>query len=166
MKTRLQVVFALLVLAALGQALWQHGHLPATVATHFNGSGQANGWVSRGAHTALHLLTVLFIAALIQGIVTLAPRLPKELINIPHRDYWLAPERAAQVHAWIGGWVLFMGCALMGFFIGLFDLVYRANFMTPSRLDRGVWIYAAGLLVATATMVTALITRFTRKPAA
>lgn len=166
MKTRLQVVFALLVLVALGQALWQHAHLPATVATHFNGSGQANGWVSRGTHTALHLVTLLFISAVIQAIVWLNTRLPKELVNLPHRDYWLAPERAAQSHAWIGAWVLFLGCALLLFFIGLFDLVYRANFQTPSRLNNGVWIYAGGLLVATAVMLIALYGRFGRKPAA
>src|SRR6185369_1501240 len=109
MKSPLQVVFLVLVAAALAQALWQHDRLPEKVAAHFNGAGRPDGWLSRGLHTAWHIGTILFLAALFQGMALLPARLPKEYINLPHRDHWLAPERAATTLAWITGTVLLMG---------------------------------------------------------
>ena len=65
MKSRMQIAFLALALAAIAQALWQHGRLPEKVASHFDGGGAPNGWLSRGTHTTLQVATVLFITALI-----------------------------------------------------------------------------------------------------
>jgi uncharacterized membrane protein len=165
----IQILFLALVLAALAQAIWQHGHLPERVAVHFNGSGQPNGWMSRGQQTAWHVATVLFMTAVFQGIALLQPRLPKEYVNIPHRDYWLAPERAATTHAWVTGMVLRMGCAVIVFFLALFHLLYQANLSPQPRLDGTVWMLTGALLAAVAVTVIALALRFRRprpRPAA
>ncbi|HEX2860777.1 MAG TPA: DUF1648 domain-containing protein [Lacunisphaera sp.] len=166
MARPLQILFLALVLAALGQALWQHQRLPDRIAAHFNGSGQPDGWLSRGQQTAWHIGTVLFLAAVFQGIAALQPRLPKEYVNLPHRDYWLAPERAAATHAWVNGIVLRLGCAVMLFFIALFHLLYRANLTAQPRLDGTVWWLTGGLLAMVATSLVALVRKFGRKPTA
>jgi uncharacterized membrane protein len=165
-KHVLQVVFLALVLTALTQVFWQHGHLPERVAAHFDGAGRANGWVARGTHTGLHVATILFMTVLFQGIALLPARLPREYVNLPHRDYWLAPERAAATHAWVAGMVLTLGCTVMLFFISLFRLVYLANLTDPPQLTGAVWWFAAGLLAMTGTVVAALVSRFARRPAA
>lgn len=164
MKSPLQVVFLALVAAALAQALWQHDRLPERVAAHFNGSGRPDGWLSRGLHTAWHVGTILFLAALFQGIALLQARLPKEYINLPHRDHWLAPERAAATHAWVAGAVLMMGCAVMLFFLALFHLLYRANLSGAPRLGGPVWWLTGGLLAVVAGALVALVFKFRRKP--
>ena len=153
------------MLTAVGQALWQHDRLPARVATHFGAAGEANGWMSRGAHTVWHVATVLFLAAIIQGITRVQARLPKEFINLPHRDYWFAPERAAATRSWITGAALFIGCTLMGFFIALFHLVYAANLGPPPRLDGTVWWLAGGLAAVVVGLLAALLVKFGRIPA-
>lgn len=165
MKGSAQILFLALVLTALGQAAWQHDRLPERVATHFNAAGYPDGWLSRGQQTAWHIGTVLFLAAVFQGIVWLQPRLPKEYVNIPHRDHWLAPERAAATHAWIGGTVLLLGCGLMGFFIALFHLLYRANLSGQPRLGPAVWWLTGVLLATTGLALVALVARFRRPPA-
>jgi uncharacterized membrane protein len=166
MPRPVQILFLALVLAAIGQACWQHGHLPERVATHFNGSGQPDAWMSRGRQTAWHIVTVLFLTGVFQGIALLQPRLPKEYVNIPHRDYWLAPERAAATHAWIAGVVLLMGCAVMVFFLVLFHLIYQANLSPRPRLDGTVWYLTGALLVSIAVTIIALTRRFPRPPPA
>ncbi len=166
MKKWTQIAFLLLVLAALGQAWWQHDRLPERVATHFNGAGRANGWMSRNTHTTLQVVTIVFVTALIQGIVYGNTRLPREYINIPHRDYWLAPERVAATHDWIGGMVLLMGCGLAAFFLAIFQLIYRANLAPAPQLDLMVWGFAGGLVVFVLATVVALVARFARLPAA
>jgi serine/threonine-protein kinase len=165
-KQALQVAFFALVLAALAQALWQHDRLPDRVATHFGAAGQANGWMSRGGHTAWHVGTVLFLASIIEGIILVHARLPKEFINLPQRDFWLAPERATATREWITSAVLLIGCALMGFFIALFQLVYEANLGPAPRLDGTVWWLVGGLTLLMSAVIAALVVKFGRKPTA
>lgn len=164
MRNRFQILFLTLALVALGQAFWQHGRLPERVAAHFDGAGRANGWTSRNTQTGLHIATLLFMTALFQGLAQLQRRLPKELVNLPHRDFWLAPERAAATHAWVSEAVLAMGCAVMLFFIALFHLIYRANLVDPPRLTNAVWWLTSGLLVVIGAMIATVVARFARKP--
>jgi len=165
-KSKLQIAFFALVLATIAQALWQHGQLPEKVASHFDGAGAPNGWTSRGTHTKLHVATVVFMAVLFQGIVTLNTRLPEEYINIPRRDYWLAPERAATTHRWLADMILAMGCVVLLFFMALFHLVYRANLVPDPQLDLAIWYYTIALLVAVGVLIAATLKRFGRTSAA
>jgi len=160
----LQVVFFALVLTAFTQALWQHDKLPEKVAAHFDGAGRANGWMSRNSQTAWHIGTVLFLAGLFQGIALLPSRLPKDYVNLPHRDHWLAPDRAEDTYAWLAGIVLTLGCAVLAFFIALFQLLYQANHLSPPRLSGAVWWFAGGLLALMAVGLTTLLVKFGRKP--
>jgi uncharacterized membrane protein len=161
-----QILFLALALTALGQAVWQHGHMPDRVAAHFNGSGQPDAWMTRGQQTAWHIVTILFLTAVFEGIALVQPRLPKEYVNSPHRDYWLAPARAATTHAWVSAMVLLMGCAVMLFFLALFHLLYRANLSPQPRLDATVWWLTGSLLVSIAATIIALTRRFSRPPSA
>lgn len=164
MKLKLHIAFFGLVIATIAQALWQHGQLPEKVASHFDGAGVANGWTERNTHTTLHVVTVLFMAALFSGLTALNSRLPREYVNIPRRDYWLAPERAATTHAWLANMILAMGCAVLVFFMALFRLIYRANLAPNPRLDLAVWYYTVGLLAAIGVVFAITLKRF-RRPA-
>lgn len=166
MKRLLQFAFLTLVLVAWGQAFWQHGQMPERVASHFNAAGQANGWMTRDAQLAWQLGTVTFLALLFQGIVLLQPRLPVELINVPNRAYWFAPERRAASDEWIAGLVLSIGCLTLLFFIGLFQLVCRANLSPAPRLPAGLGALGPLLLLAILGLAATTILRFARKPAA
>jgi hypothetical protein len=162
----LQFVFAILVGLAIAQIVWQHDRLPGRVATHFNAAGDANGFVSRDTHTAWHAGTILFMAALFQGLALAHRRLPLACINLPHRDYWLAPERVAATRASLDGTLLLAGCAVLGFFIAVFDLVYRANLAHPPHLGAAIWYFAGGLLGVVAAAIGSLLFKFIRRPAA
>ena len=165
MKKILQVAFSALTLATWVQACWHYQHLPERVASHFNSAGIANGWMTRDANLVWQIATTAFVAALIQGIALLQSRLPTQLVNLPNRDYWLAPERRAMTDAWIRNLVLAIGCLLMLFFMALFRQVYLANLAATPRLTGGVRPLTALMLVATAGLIVATVLRFARKPA-
>jgi Na+/proline symporter len=164
-KNVLQALFLALVASALAQAVWQHDRLPERVATHFNAAGEANGWMSRDGQTAWHIGAVLFIAGLLEGIAWLSPRLPAQYINLPHRDYWLAPERRAATQAWLAGLTLGLGCAIILFFIGLFHLVYRANLAGSVLPVVPVGLLSLGLLLTVGFVILGVLARFARPPA-
>jgi Protein of unknown function (DUF1648) len=164
-KHLLPLLFLLLVAAVVAQALWQHDRLPERVATHFDAAGRPDGWMSRDNQTKAHLGLVLFIAGLLEGLARLSPRLPDALVNLPRRDHWLAPERRAATHAWIAGLVRLLGCVLIGFFLALFHLVYRANLSSTPMLTAPVGLLGGGLLATVGLILAGVLLRFARPPA-
>ena len=157
------VIFAGLVVLSVAQALWQHNGLPETVASHFDARGKANGWMSRGTQTAWHLGTVFFMAAMFEGIARLNRRIPDEFINIPHRDYWLAPARRADTIAGLGTLVRLMGCVLLAFFIGVFHQIYRIN-TGGGDITLAVALLSLAMLAALGVIFGTFIIRLTRPP--
>ena len=165
MKRALPILFLSLALVVIAQAFWQHDRLPERVATHFNPDGQADGWMTRDNQTKAHLGLVLFIAAMIEGLARLGPRLPDGLVNLPHRDHWLAPERRAATHAWLAGLTRLIGCVLMLFFLALFHLVYRANLSGTPMLPAPAGLLVGGLLTTIGLLIAGVFLRFARPPA-
>jgi uncharacterized membrane protein len=164
-KRALQVLFLVLALAALTQGLWQYAHLPERVMSHFDGAGRANGWMSRDALLGWQLGTVLLITVLFEGLVALQSLLPSESVNLPHRDYWLAPERRAATNAWISSLLRVTGCLLMVFFMALFHSVYRVNLTGARILTPNPGWLATTLTLSVLIVVVATLARFFRKPA-
>jgi len=159
------VAFVSLALLSVTQAAWQHGRLPETVATHFNTLGQPDAWGPRGNLTAWHLGTVLFIAGMFEGIARIGRLIPAELVNIPHRDHWLAPERREATLTHLSTMTHWMGCAVLAFLMGVFHQVYRANTGGDS-LTAAMVVLVAGLLISIAAILGGFLLRFARAPAA
>ena len=164
MKRVLQWVLLATVLAGWAQAIWQHDRLPERVATHFNAAGRANGWMSRDQHLVWQLATFTFVGLLMQGLLTLQRHLPAEYVNLPHRDYWLAPERRAATEDWLGSLYLVSGSLLSLFFLAIFHLVYRANLDPTPSLTTWVWPLGLVLTGSILALVFVVLRRFSRRP--
>src|SRR5277367_5148881 len=67
--------------------------LPAKVASHFDIEGRPNGWMSREMCVGFTVGLGILMPALVVGMMGGAGRIPVSFINLPHRDYWLVPER-------------------------------------------------------------------------
>ena len=67
--------------------------LPAQMASHFGPNGEANGYMTKLGFAAFYVVMMAFYAALFAGIGGLLKVLPVNSINLPHKEYWLAPER-------------------------------------------------------------------------
>lgn len=89
------LLVALLVGALVHLAAY-YPSLPDRVPSHFDAHGVADGWMSKDAFvltmTAVYALTGGFFVILAQAL----PSIPTSMINVPNREYWLAPERRAK----------------------------------------------------------------------
>ncbi|MFN7722370.1 MAG: DUF1648 domain-containing protein [Pirellulaceae bacterium] len=81
------------ILIALLQNAWYYPRLPEKVAIHFNAAGKADSWASKSHAMLLMIGLQTFLPAFLLLISQLTRSLPTECINLPHREYWLAPER-------------------------------------------------------------------------
>jgi Protein of unknown function (DUF1648) len=151
---------------ALGAAelLAARNDLPSRVASHFQADGRADGWMGRDAFIAVAIGVLAFLGALFLGLAYGIPRLPTTLLNIPHREYWLASERRAATLDAVTKMMLAMGVVTTALLYGVFKLTILANREAEPRLDGTEWSLLAAFGVLFVAILGATIWRF-RKPA-
>lgn len=138
---------------AIAHALYYHGQLPDTVASHFGANGEADGWSSKTTFTALYIVTVVAMALCFVGPIWLIPRIPDSMINMPRKDYWLAPERRQATFEVINECLLWFASATMLFLLDMFHQTIQANLGGTSTLSHVWWSLGIFLVFTTAWCV-------------
>ncbi len=139
--------------------------LPEQVASHFGGSGRADAFMSRGGYQFFILLFAVGIPLFIVGLVSILPRLFPRFVNLPNRDYWLAPDRRDQTLDYLSCHALVFGCMLVVFICGVHGLVVQANARNPPQLANGPFIaLLLSFLVAGGLWTARLMRRFRKIP--
>jgi uncharacterized membrane protein len=165
MSSRLGTIAFLLLLVVLAVFVWRTSQaLPPIVASHFSASGAANGFMPRGIYTVLVMALVVGAPLLLALVPAAAAGKGARSLNIPHRDYWLAPERREATVACIRTHGRWFAAAVALFLTYAHWLVVRANALPPPVLSTaGI---ASGLVVfflALAVWLAVLFRRFGRR---
>ena len=140
--------------------------LPERVATHFGASGEANGWMTRGGHVQFTLIMGLIVPGAFLGIFALIRRFQGRSLNIPHKDYWLAPERRQQTFDFIQRQGFWFAALLIAFFAAIHESILVANRHTPALLSLSHvgWI-VGGFATAAIAWALLFVGHFFRRPA-
>ncbi len=152
-----------LILTALICAthLWiNYPALPERVATHFSGDGRADGWMSRASFAQFQLGLTGALALLFVGIGWLIKVLPTDAINLPRREFWLAPMRRAETIHILQSELARFGAALMVFLLGIQETTIRANVNQTYRLGMLFPIFLIGFLAFTTIWIAGFYRRF------
>jgi uncharacterized membrane protein len=134
-------LFVMLLAGAAALLLHLAGQLPDLVAVHFDAAGRANGFMTRAGCRDFMLLSTLGVPLLITIATALLPRLvPASLINIPHRDYWLAPERARDSLVFLSEQGLWFGCIFVVFLTCVDAMLVKANALSPPEFPSRLFV--------------------------
>ena len=109
--------------------------LPEVVASHFGATGAANGFMPRGIYMTVMLLLIVGVPLLLAFIPTSIAGPSGTKLNIPHREYWLAPERREATLAYIGGMARWFAGQVAVFLAYVHWLVVRAHRLQPPELS-------------------------------
>lgn len=122
--------------------------LTAPIASQFGAGGRPVRTMDPGVYLALMLgITVLMPLAMRWLIVSAAAR-GSRLLNVPNRDYWLAPERREQGVAKLRLWFTLLAVLMVAFGLAIHHAVMIANRTDPPRLpDTFFWFIFCGFLV-------------------
>jgi uncharacterized membrane protein len=154
-------IMVFLVLASVVQTLYYYPQLPGVVASHFNAEGTANGWQSKGAFFGIYYGVMMLIVLVFSGSTLLFDRIPDSLINLPRKDYWLAPERREETFAFINGQMMLFGNATLVFILVVFELAIRANLTSKQQLPSSIMLPLLGAyILASAVWTIRFILRF------
>lgn len=148
--------------ATLGCLLLLHGDLPDRVPTHFDTAGNANGWSSReGFEFAIAGLSIVLLAVF-GGLGALIERLPVQLVNLPHRDHWLAPERRRTTLASLRARLEVLGAATQALVLGIALHCAGASRAPAPASVLETWGLIGGYFAFVAGWLVALHRRFAR----
>jgi len=157
------IIWAVLLLGAAADLVAHYPRLPERVATHFNGAGEADGWGTRQSLLWGWFFGVVFGPAIVLGSIAALKYLPARWINVPHRDYWLAPERIEWTRAVMADMLQRVGLVLC-LFMGLLNhFILRANLAPQPSLGPWPWILVVALLAAMAVIILPPTLRFRRR---
>jgi hypothetical protein len=135
--------------------------LPGLVASHFGSAGTPNGFMPRGVYIGFMLVFVIGFPLLMVFVTSFALGRPNARINLPNRDYWLAPERRAETVGFLRACLRWFGALLVTFLCYVHWLVVRANESRPVHLAESQ--FTGGLvvfLIATLIWLRVLLGRF------
>lgn len=140
--------------------------LPERVASHFDVAGLPNGWMTRSSYMATYALIGGMVQSSMAGVFFFIDRFPTASINMPHRDYWLAPERRPETFAWIRRFGLWFATSTALLLLGIHLLVVQANLAQPPRLSPVAWVLLVAFLLSTLGGLVRMIRRFRVVPPA
>lgn len=162
-KMKHLATISLIICAALlvGITILDHQQLPEKIASHFNGSGTPNGWMSRSSFTLSMVAIGLGIPFFAIAIMYLIRFFPAKFLNIPHPAYWRDPKNYRKACDFLFMSSLWFGCSFIIWQIFFSRLIVGANRISPPHLDSGkVILLTIPLLVFTFAWIVVLLMRF------
>lgn len=167
MFARSPLRFALLLgCAALFIGLTSYS-LPDTVASHFEADGFANGFMRRAMYIRFTLAFAIGLPLLLGAVSYFAFGASNARINLPNREYWLAPERRDQTVSYLRVHLARFNSVLVVFLCYVHWLVVRANQVQPPHMSTPAMLTALAAFAVYAIFWTRFfLRRFRNAPPA
>lgn len=161
MKNGQEKFFLLLAGVSFLQMLYFWPLMPDTMASHFDGMGRANGFAPRAGFFALYAGLIALFFLIFRILPRLLGRLPDGLINLPNKEFWLAPERRESTFAVIEKQMVLFGSATLILIIVTMQMVFQANRSGAAGIPGKVmWVLLALYLIFSLIWTIHFIRRF------
>jgi uncharacterized membrane protein len=163
--SKLTLPLSLVVLGmviGLSLQLWYWPQLPERMAIHFDANGTPNDWMGKVPATLLSISLVTLLPMFFLSISQVIRWMPTSMINLPHREYWLAPERREESFRWMTGWMIWFTLFVLIFIIAINHLTFIANRDSQPLSAVGFWGMLGTFLFSTFAFVVIMIRRFAK----
>lgn len=138
---------------------------PEQMAAHFNIAGNPDRFVSKVQFFWFQLQTFLIVIGVSIPLQLLFLFIPVNLINMPNREYWLAPERHAEIRERLSSFAsILFGMILLLVHI-VFELAVSANLQQPIIFNAQLMVpVMISFFIAIGAMLVWLVMSFRRPP--
>ena len=164
--TRLpKVVYFLMLLMGVLQWMRAYRQLPDRMASHFDFYGRANGRQPKEAFFLVLAVVIVMTGVMGFLIPVVIAAAPTEFINLPRKDYWLAPERREETLRFLRTHLEWFACGVLLVLLYAASQAINANLPDHAPFGaRGLLYALAGFLLLTLAGTVRLMRHFYRAP--
>lgn len=134
--------------------------LPATVASHFNANGVADNWMPKESFLIFEAVIFVIVIGHFWFVPYLIEKMPDSLINLPNKQFWLAPERRAETFDIFRNYFRWFSVGVLFLLLLINQQVYRANLMHRNLSATVTWLIIAGFVIFTIVWMIKFIRQF------
>jgi uncharacterized membrane protein len=154
------IAFFLAVIVFIAAVIIGASALPERIATHFDPTGNADGWMSRTTHVAGFLVLGLAMPGFIVGLIYAIRFFPSSTLNVPHTAHWRTPANYQLACAYLFNHALWLAALNTLFFAALHACIVHANTTTPPSLPSGALGLAVGVFFTGLSLWISFLIRF------
>lgn len=159
------LIYALMASTGLLYFSSLYPRLPERMASHFNANGVATAWMPKSGFFVIFLVVIVAASVPVFLVPKSMAKLPNDKINLPNKEYWLAPERRAETIEYLGNQMGWFGCALLALLFCAFYNAVAANLRPIHTFDSGSFYVALGAFFAFLIVwLVRLLSHFARVP--
>lgn len=136
--------------------------LPAQVASHFDAGGSADAALPRAGYIGVFLAFAVALPLIVAAMSERLLRHPRTPLNLPYRDYWLAPGRRAATVDFLCRQNAGFAVQLVLFLGYVHALVVYANARQPPQLPSAAFVIGLLLFVFAALWRLVQLVRYLR----
>lgn len=134
-----RILIFLLLGLFVGQAMYYFSALPEHIASHFDGAGNPDGWMSRSSFFGLQAVLLVLLVTEFLVLPYIIERMPDSLINIPNKHHWLSVERRRETFGTIRRYLEWFAVATLTLFLFVNQLLYTANIEHKNLSGPWMW---------------------------
>ena len=158
-------LFILVEICVVAFILSTTRNLPENIASNFNGAGVPNGFITQKGYLISMLVFAVGIPAVILGGISVALRSAQSIINIPNKNYWLAPARKQETIEFLNGHMAWFGSIFALFLSYVHWLLIKANSVQPAQLSNSHLFLGMGMLLVSILLWSSMLSvKFMRVP--
>jgi uncharacterized membrane protein len=160
-----RLLFVVLAACAAIYFSFYYAQMPDVVASHFNGHGAPNRWQTKPAFFGTFIAMTVLSVVTGFGLPAIIGAVPIQLINLPNKQYWLAPEHRAETLEFLRAYFAWFSCAIYAVMIIAFDYAIQSN-QHPEHTPAvsHLWYTLAAFLGFLVVWLIRMFTRFGRLP--
>ncbi len=137
--------------------------MPDKIAIHYGFNGTADNWGNKMEFIILMGGLMLFLGMLFFGLSALMTRLPDTMINLPNKEYWLAPERRETSLNTVAQLMKDIGSRTLLFFAVIFEITCRSNASLSLQIDTQLFFIVFGMyLFAVIVSIVYFVKQFSK----
>ena len=150
------IIFCGLVVLVVVQAVYYYPLLPNMMASSFGPGGQARAWTSKSAFMGVYASVVGVITLIFPAILLVTQKIPVRMINLPNKDYWLAPQRRADTYRSFSSSMMWFGNATLLFILVWMEAMFRTN-LQPAWNPSTAFLVTSGSYLAWTLIWTGIL---------
>jgi len=156
-----KLIYGLLAAIGLIYFSFLYPQLPDPMASHFNASGVATAWMPKSGFFLVFVFVMFFACVPVFLVPLQVAAKSDNKINLPNKEYWLAPERRVETMRYLEIQMGWFGCALLAMLLCGFYFAVSANLRPDHSFDsNSFYITLAAFLAFCFSLPIRLLSHF------